>query len=697
MSASPPMDVAAYLKAKTTPQTEGYRGQLEPGNIDLSSRPIVKNSDGTISTVRSFSTNIDGREVLLPTVTDDGKIVSEKEAVQRFFKTHKHLGIFDTPENATTAAKAIHEDQARRYLKPAQGSAAPPMDPAKYLEEKTGQPAEPKGFLQEFQALPGSGFVTGPIKAAGKVAGFAGDVAQSLSTGPINAAAQAIQDNGIGPQTILPLLKNEAQSAANPFIPGQSPIQSTETSLARSGMPNTPSEKTHRVPGFVMKSYAQSGSYGLKPQDAGKYENGKFYPLDVHYEGAAKSLGMAADALAPVWGAGALAKGAKLATKEIAGKLAPMFEKGAERIQQTVLKPRAGDWNAGANIENIGKYKLQGNVDDVIQNADTQIKEASAALRRAISEGQDGGATVDLSGAIDKAKTRLQKEGGADLVDAMGPAFAKFRRWANIESERGGAELGKADLLSAQEFKQMMGSHGAWEKTAAAKNMGISEGERYQSRAAQAVYLELKNAIESSAPDGVKDLNKTLSDLIPIRNAAVYRKIVSDRNNPIGLSDMMSAMTAVGNGPAGAAMLAATKFTKSGMGARTMYSVANDLKRLSGAIDEREAVFYINKLKKEKMKEQEIADALQEIRRPKEDLNTNSPRKTPGRRSLSEPLKFGKPQAGKKFDPLDLLTQSGEGSGAPGVEGMAPAEMAAQKEAARKAFNEDFIRKSRGK
>lgn len=245
----------------------------------------------------------------------------------------------------------------------------------------------------------------------------------------------------------------------------------------------------------------------------------------------------------------------------------------------------------------------------------------------------------------------------------------------------------------------MMGSHGAWEKTAAAKNMGITEGERYQSRAAQAVYLELKNAIESAAPDGVKDLNKTLSDLIPIRNAAVYRKIVSDRNNPIGLSDMMSAMTAVGNGPAGAAMLAATKFTKSGMGARSLYSVANNLKRLSGAIDEREAVFYINKLKKEKMNEQEIADALQEIRKPKEDLNTNSKRKTPGRRPLpAEPLKFGpKTKDGKKFDPLDLLMQPGEGSGAPGLEGMAPPELAAQKAAERKAYNEDFIRRARGK
>lgn len=85
------------------------------GNIDLHNRPVVRNEDGTISTVKTRSFNFDVGEVLLPTVSEDGRVMSDDEAVDQFRRTGRHLGVFTTPEEATEYAQRLHEDQEREY------------------------------------------------------------------------------------------------------------------------------------------------------------------------------------------------------------------------------------------------------------------------------------------------------------------------------------------------------------------------------------------------------------------------------------------------------------------------------------------------------------------------------------------------------------------------------------------------------
>lgn len=92
-------------------------GLLTPGNIDIHARPTVQNEDGSISTVESMSFEERGKEILVPTISDDGKHLTDDQAIALYHKTGKHFGIFDNPEHADAYAQLLHEEQANEYGK----------------------------------------------------------------------------------------------------------------------------------------------------------------------------------------------------------------------------------------------------------------------------------------------------------------------------------------------------------------------------------------------------------------------------------------------------------------------------------------------------------------------------------------------------------------------------------------------------
>lgn len=132
------------------------------GNIDLNNRPVVRNPDGSISTVRSMSFGNDQGETLIPTVAANGSgILSDQAAIDQFRQNGQHLGIFDTPQNATSYAQKLHNAQGAQYqgapmaLQGAQpptmeGQPMPGMQPQGVSTQPSIPPAEP-GFGERLQ------------------------------------------------------------------------------------------------------------------------------------------------------------------------------------------------------------------------------------------------------------------------------------------------------------------------------------------------------------------------------------------------------------------------------------------------------------------------------------------------------------------------------------------------------------------
>jgi hypothetical protein len=110
-SALYPQESEALGADSLTPTVDNGFGAIVPGNIDLRRRPHVMNSDGSRSTVRSMGVNFGGNEVLIPTVSDDGHIMTNEDAVLKYELTGKHLGEYPSVDASNAAAEAIHVDQ----------------------------------------------------------------------------------------------------------------------------------------------------------------------------------------------------------------------------------------------------------------------------------------------------------------------------------------------------------------------------------------------------------------------------------------------------------------------------------------------------------------------------------------------------------------------------------------------------------
>jgi hypothetical protein len=257
---------------------------------------------------------------------------------------------------------------------------------------------------------------------------------------------------------------------------------------------------------------------------------------------------------------GAAAAVAKTSTKVAARKVAATAGKGLEatgqKIQQSVIRPSIADIKDGFDIQNVAKHDVGGTLPETIAKTHAKMNELGKQLAVKLKATD---AKIDINETLAETAKRL----GTDKAGSFGDNAALDRVLDQIGDEILRTGSVKHDLVSATNIKRAAGSKGAWAYNRPEADAAATE------RAYTAFYSVLKEQIEKAAPEGVKEINKQLSELIPIQNAALRRLPVEQRNNVFSLTDSLGFLSAVFD-PKALLLVGASKAARSGKVAKVL-------------------------------------------------------------------------------------------------------------------------------
>jgi hypothetical protein len=423
-------------------------------------------------------------------------------------------------------------------------------------------------------------------KAALAVPRFIGDVGTAVSTGPINAIAQGIQDKGFTPWNVT---KNLIKSTTTPIAnligkPYQNPVQSSETSLERAGVPNQSRDIMTGVPGFVMRSNARNGSAGLTPADESKYQDNQIYQVPVHENGLAKDLGQAADMFTPAVALSAakpIAKGVEYGARELAGPVGRGMQKVAVMQAKSAIPINIPFARKGAQSETFLKEGLlSGGKNKAYEKSSELSKDLGNQVVSIIEQGKNEGKTIDGLALIDNLKSKFKsgpietKEGIRTLEPASQKFLAKAEKLIKRMSQDGDGVL---SVKQGHAVKQWAQKQADYPGQALAQGLTLTAEADAAGLTAADLGHEFRTAIESKVPE-VKDLNARLAKVIPAKQAAGWKQAVRDRQELVPLKALV-AVTADIAASKGAALglLAMNTAWKSGRISQTMYNLGSKL------------------------------------------------------------------------------------------------------------------------
>lgn len=227
--------------------------------------------------------------------------------------------------------------------------------------------------------------------------------------------------------------------------------------------------------------------------------------------------------------------------------------KAGEKIQYAVIKPTQADVKSGFKIENVNKYDLGGSLKDTAQKTQDAITTRVEKLKSLL---KPGSAEIDLNKVYYETAKKFEK---VSLENAGSNIALKNQldRFAEEMSQL--SKNGIVDIADGQVIKRAFGAKGAWQYGVPAEDANAIE--QVYNTAYNILKTDIETAAAKAGNPGVREINKELSEIIPIEHALIRRLPVVARQNPISLTDLVSL---IGGSKLGVPLFILNKLTKSG-------------------------------------------------------------------------------------------------------------------------------------
>lgn len=261
---------------------------------------------------------------------------------------------------------------------------------------------------------------------------------------------------------------------------------------------------------------------------------------------------------------GAIGAGAGLFSKIIekgVNLLGRTIGRGGEKITQSIIKPSKVDIEDGFSIETVKKYNLAGDLKTMQAKTDAVMDDLTSQVNAKYA---NSAARIN----IDEILSKTIKNSSSAKINTFGSNTSMDNAFNQLKAEVASITAdGTVSIPEAVQIKRAAGHFGAWV-------YGQTDPDSTaRQKVYTAFYRQLKEAIENNSEPGVKELNKQISDLIPVMNAIIRRIPVAERNSALSLTDIIS-LSASTIDPRSLSVFAINQLSKSGVVGKSMMQAA---------------------------------------------------------------------------------------------------------------------------